>query len=158
MDDDTTDDGKIVHPKKAAFLAAYAVCGVIGKAADASGVGRNCHARWMEDEDYAKAFSDAQEQAVEVLEAEARRRATDGLVRFKFHQGEPVKHPVTGEPYYELEYSDTLLIFLLKGARPEKYRERMDIHGQIEGAASIVETIIPRRGDESASVASGVPG
>jgi hypothetical protein len=34
--------------------------------------------------------------------------------------------PVT-VPYVEHEYSDTLLIFLLKGARPEKYRERADV-------------------------------
>lgn len=28
-------------------------------------------------------------------------------------------------PYVEHEYSDTLMIFLLKGARPEVYRETM---------------------------------
>ena len=52
------------------------------------------------------------------------RRAKDGLVKYKFKRdGTPLEHPVTGEPYYELEYSDTLLIFLLKAARPHKFRD-----------------------------------
>jgi hypothetical protein len=51
-------------------------------------------------------------------------------VRYKFlKNGKPIVHPVTHEPYYELEYSDTLLIFLLKGIRPEKYRERFEHSG-----------------------------
>jgi hypothetical protein len=150
---------RISHPKKAAFLAAYATCGVISRAATASGINRHCHCRWIEeDPEYARAFADAHEEAIDVLEGEARRRAFEGLVRYKFHQGKPILDPKTGEPYYELEYSDTLLIFLLKGARPEKYRERMDIHGQIEGQAVIVESIIAKRGDAATPGASGVSG
>lgn len=40
-------------------------------------------------------------------------------------------------PYIEHEYSDTLLIFLLKGARPEVYRERADVRhsGKIDVSA-----------------------
>lgn len=34
-----------------------------------------------------------------------------------------------GAPYYEHEYSDTLLIFLLKGAMPEKYTKRVELRG-----------------------------
>jgi hypothetical protein len=102
--------------------------------------------------DFAAAWDSAYEQSIDMLEAEAKRRAHDGLVRYKFDRGVPVLHPTrcvcghhvaahlpvccapgcscqlfAGEPYYELEYSDTLLIFLLKGGRPGKYRDRMDI-------------------------------
>lgn len=119
---------KIPHHKKAAFLAAFAEVGTIGRAAEASGVDRGTHYRWLEaDNDYAKAFSDAAEAAADKLEAEARRRAHDGLLRMKFHQGEPIIDPRTKEPYFELEYSDTLLIFLLKGARPEKFRDNVKV-------------------------------
>lgn len=66
----------------------------------------------------------ALEQAADNFEAEAKRRAIDGMVRFKFKRnGEPLLDPRTNQPYYELDYSDTLLIFMLKGMRPQKYRE-----------------------------------
>ncbi len=34
-----------------------------------------------------------------------------------------------GEPYFEHSYADTLLIFLTKGALPERYRDRMEVRG-----------------------------
>jgi hypothetical protein len=109
---------------KKAMLAALAITGNVTRAADAAKVGRTTHYEWLEaDPGYAKAVGAAMDEAADRLEDEARRRAAEGLVRYKFHQGSPVLHPVTGEPYYELEYSDTLLIFLLKGARPHKYRD-----------------------------------
>jgi hypothetical protein len=37
------------------------------------------------------------------------------------------------------EYSDTLLIFLLKGLRPAKYRERYDV--VVEAGDSLVQAI-----------------
>lgn len=56
------------------------------------------------------------------LEDEALRRAKDGLRRLKFGKdGLPLNDPETNKPYTEYEYSDTLLMFLLKGLLPEKY-------------------------------------
>lgn len=57
--------------------------------------------------------------AVESLEDAAVQRARYGMDRPVFHKGK-----VCG---YVREYSDTLLIFLLKGAKPLKYRERLNI-------------------------------
>lgn len=34
-----------------------------------------------------------------------------------------------GAPYFEHSYGDTLLIFLTKGALPERYRDRMEVRG-----------------------------
>jgi hypothetical protein len=105
-----------LQPKKRAFLAAYAETANITRAAVAAGVTRTAHYEWMRmDEDYEAAFTAAKEQAGDFLEAVAVQRATEG-----------VEKPVTiaGQREVIREYSDTLLIFLLKGAKPDKYRER----------------------------------
>lgn len=56
-----------------------------------------------------------------LLEAEAVRRARDGVMRMKFNPktGQPYIDPRTGEPYMEHEYSDTLMCLLLKRHFPE---------------------------------------
>lgn len=59
---------------------------------------------------FAQRWDDALEEAADVLEAEARIRAVKG-------------REIDGVR----KYSDTLLIFLMKGARPEKYRDNYDI-------------------------------
>lgn len=106
------------QPKKAAFLTAYVQTATISHAAKAAGIDRTTHYRWLEnDAEYAKAFDAAHSDAVERLEAEAVRRAADGVDEPVFYKGEPVG--------YVRKYSDTLLIFLLKAANPEKYRERI---------------------------------
>lgn len=67
------------------------------------------------------------------LEAEAVRRASEGTLKpTGWHKGEP-----SG---YIREYSDILLIFLLKGAKPEKYAERVQIRGAL---ANIDVTKLP---------------
>ncbi len=90
-------------------------------AARAAKINRSTHYRWLEDLEYADAFDEAKEEAVDVLEMEARRRAVEGIDRPVFYQGKKVGSVRS--------YSDTLLIFLLKGAMPEKYRERHELSG-----------------------------
>lgn len=121
---------KPLQLKKAAFLAAYRLCGNVTHAAEASEVGRDRHYAWLKsDAAYAKEAEAATAEATERLEAEARRRATQGVKKLVLYQGKPVM--VDGEYLYEHQYSDVLLIFLLKGAKPEKYRERhnMELSG-----------------------------
>jgi hypothetical protein len=69
---------------------------------------RSKEARWDE----------ALEDAADRLEAEAFRRAVRGVDRPVVYRGERV-----GTVH---EFSDALLMFLLKAARPEKYRDRFD--------------------------------
>lgn len=108
----------IQHPKKRAFIAAYAECGTVTRAAEIAGIDRTMHYDYLKsDPDYAKACEAAYEQAGERLEQEARRRAVEGVKKPVFYQGK--------ECGVVNEYSDTLLIFLLKGAKPEKYKERI---------------------------------
>lgn len=102
--------------KQAAFLAAYAEVGNVTQAAEISKVARRNHYNWLSDPEYAEAFQAAEQQACDRLEQEARRRAVEGVEEPVFHRGE--KCGVVRK------YSDTLLIFLLKGAMPEKYKDR----------------------------------
>ena len=64
---------------------------------------------------FAAAWDEAIAIADELMEAEARRRAVEGTLRPVFQGGEEVGRV--------REYSDTLLIFLLKAHKPEKYRD-----------------------------------
>lgn len=108
---------EITQPNKRAFLAAIAETGNITSAAKITGIARKTHYNWMqEDSAYAAAYKEAMEQAAENLEAEARRRAVEGTLKPVFYKG---KQCGTVR-----EYSDTLLIFLLKGAMPDKYSEK----------------------------------
>lgn len=119
--------------RQAAFLDAYAACGNISAACKALGISRQTEHMWRKLPEYRKLFMDAHEAAADALEAEARRRAVDGVSKLVLYKGEPVKvkNPKTGEETYltTKEFSDVLLIFLLKGVRPEKYRERYEHSG-----------------------------
>lgn len=108
---------------KKLFLADLAKTGNITQSAESVGISRRLHYTWLEEDDdegtYRAAYDRAIQAAADVLEAEAWRRGVDG-----------VEEPVgwyRGEPGGKIRrYSDTLLIFLLKGIRPEKFRERFD--------------------------------
>jgi hypothetical protein len=128
---------KLTHKKKAtkkAFLSAYGEACSISAAAEAAGLARQTHYNWLaSDEAYKAAFLKMQEQAAQLLEDEAVRRAYQGVER-------PVT--VAGKREVVKEYSDTLLIFLLKGLRPDKYRERSEIRATV---ATNVADVIPAR-------------
>ena len=99
------------------FLAAFVALGNVSAAARRSGVARCTVYAWLDaDPAFATSFIDAKEEAADTLEFEARRRAVDGVERPAFHAGRQVS--------FVREYSDTLLIFLLKAAKPEKYAHR----------------------------------
>ena len=120
------------HPKKFAFLKAFSESGNVLQACKSAEVGRTSHYNWLHsDPDYVVAFEVAKQDAIDVLEAEAQRRAVDGMREYQYHCGKPVVDQ-DGNHVYKQTYSDLLLIFLLKGLRPEKYRERYDVSGDME--------------------------
>lgn len=135
------DDVQNLTPKKEAFLAAFRINGNVSQSAAAAEISRTSVYQWLEsDEDFKAEFEDAREEAADRLEQEARRRAEEGVRKAKFYQGKPIMVPVLGDdgelkrdnngelvmtPYVEHEYSDTLLIVLLKANRPEKFRENI---------------------------------
>lgn len=105
--------------KRKAFLSAYEHTCSISRAAKAAEIDRGTHYGWLEnDPEYRLAFARARERAADALEDEAVRRAREGTERAV---------TVAGKREIVVDYSDLLLIFLLKGMRPEKYRERSEV-------------------------------
>lgn len=126
-----------------AFLAAYRVTASITKAAKAAKIERQMHYRWLaHSPGYAAAFEQAKDRAAQSLEDEAVRRAHQGVLEPKFWQGEMCGHVRV--------YSDTLLMFLLKGMRPDKYREtwKGEISGPGGGPISLEGEKLSRLSDE----------
>jgi hypothetical protein len=98
-----------------AFLDAIRASGNVRLAASAAGVDRSTpYVRAKRDPEFAANWAMAEQDAIDILEAEARRRA--------------------------LESSDSLLMFLLRAHRPERYRDsvevRLDVRAQAEQVAA----------------------
>lgn len=107
-----------------AFLAALAKVGVVGYAAERAKVERTVPYKLREsDDEFRAAWETALDEASDRLEKEALRRGHDGVKKPVFQGKELVG--------YVREYSDTLLIFMLKGNRPDKFRERYDVTGKM---------------------------
>jgi len=107
---------------KSRFLEKFVKYCIVGKAARAAGISRSQVYNWLEgDKAFARRFEYARKDVLEMLEAEAIRRASKGVNKPVFYLGEKCGAI--------REYSDTLLIFLLKANDPEKYRERHEITG-----------------------------
>ena len=131
----------IPHKKKRAFLHAYAKSGTVKAAAEAVGLSRRMHYHWMKaDPAYAAAFAEAQEQAADTIEAELVRRAVEGVEEPVHYRGQRVD--------MVRKYSDVLLIFLLKGLRPEKYRDNYNPAVFKAGGNINVHLNVPRPGQE----------
>jgi hypothetical protein len=137
------------------FLRAFVVCGSVSAAARAARVSRTEHYEWLEDPEYAKAFAEAQDEAVERLEAEVYKSATRGIAEAVIYQGKlcfeplydadglPLVDPDTGRvvlsktPLVVRKRNDVAAFFLLKALRPEKYRENAKIEHTGAGGAPI---------------------
>jgi hypothetical protein len=68
------------------------------------------------DPSFMEAYKEAAEAAAEFIEAEAVRRAVQGVKKAVYFKGEIID--------YEVVYSDTLLAILLKAAKPDKFADR----------------------------------
>lgn len=131
------------HPKKAAFLAAYAECGTVTQAARAADIDRCTHYDWMKsDTDYAALFGLAHKAACDTLESEARRRAIEGWEEPVFQNGECVGH--------KRRFSDALLIFLMKGNNPTKFGDKVEQTHKGD-AESPVQIYMPHNGRDTES-------
>ncbi len=130
---------KLSSEKLAAFCAALAETGFVGKACHAVGVSRSLAYRWREENsDFAAAWDRAVKIGCTALEDEAQRRAFEGVDRPVFHGGQEVGSVKA--------YSDTLTMFLLKAHFPEKYRDRAD--AAKSGPSVEVVTGVPRPEDD----------
>jgi hypothetical protein len=92
------------------FIESLRATGIVRLSASSAGVDRDtAYKRRGRDPQFAAAWAQAREDATDVLEAEARRRA--------------------------LSTSDGLLMFLLRANRPAMYRERIDVRLDIRREA-----------------------
>ena len=108
------------------FLTALAETGNATAAARCAGVARSTpYDAAKRDPSFAQEWEEAIEEATDALEIQARKRAMGENISYRFTKtGEPILHPITGEPYYEHVSSDALLTLLLKAHRPDKYKDR----------------------------------
>ena len=117
----------IVDHKKQKFLCYLAILGNRSRAADATPI--SCTTTWFwrrDDEQFNARYDDAMKIAAELHESEMFRRASEGVLE-PVYQGGRLAGTVR-------KYSDTLLIFALKGAMPEKYADRQKVEhsGQVD--------------------------
>lgn len=132
-----------------AFLDALAQTASVTAACEIAGIGRRSVYEWREeDKEFATRWEAALELGTDALEDEAVRRAREGVNKPVFHRGEVCGHV--------REYSDTLMIFMLKARRPEKFRDNaaVQVTGK-DGAALIPDVPMIEVARRLAAILSG---
>ena len=76
------------------------------------------YARYKASPEFKEKWDDAYQESSDLLEAEARRRAMEGVPRPIYQQGALVG--------FEQVYSDNLLLAKLKAKRPNEYKDRVE--------------------------------
>lgn len=169
--------GSVITLKARAFLAAYRVTGRITSAAEAAGITREHHYGWLRTSPaYCEAFERAWEEKGDLLEEESFIAATEGYFEPNVWQGRFIYpqiwdadklNPATGEtgmwvdepgakPFGVYRKSSADRLFLLRGMKPEKYRDRVSAEltgkdgGPIE-TVSITEVLRDRRARREAA-------
>jgi hypothetical protein len=112
------------------FLQALNDTGLVKEACRVAGIHRStAYEERQRNEEFAVAWHDVEEETTERMEREAIRRAAEGVEKPVFQGGQQVGAI--------REYSDTLLIFMLKARRPERYRE--NVHVEHSGNVTIAD-------------------
>jgi hypothetical protein len=105
---------------QARFLNEFAACGTVTRSCRAAKVGRRTVYDWLaRDEQFQALYQEALEDAIDALEAEARRRAVEGVLEPVFQGGVQVGTI--------RRYSDSLLTMLLKGRRKDVFSDRHEL-------------------------------
>lgn len=126
------------------YVKAVAKLGTITSGCRAIRASRTTILAWrVEDQDdgysaqeFTRREKEAFEEFLDTLEAEAARRAYKGVPKGVYHLGVKVAQ--------EHQYSDTLLMFLLNGGRPEKFRQRVDNTHSAPGGGPVQQVITHR--------------
>jgi hypothetical protein len=122
----TLTDGSYMPPEmgKKLFLEQFAELGSVTQVCTKLGIVRRTIYHWKQtDPEFAELFKEAEAMGLQALEDEAHRRAVLGVERPVYQGGKKVGTVQ--------EYSDTLLIVLLKARAPHKYKERFA--GELSG-------------------------
>lgn len=146
--------GHIRHPKKRRYLQALSRTGNKSQACRMAEIDRSTPYtdQWRDDEELQESEQVAIEIAADLLEEEARRRAVEGVEKpVGWYRGEAGGHI--------REYSDTLLIVLLKATRPQRFAERVESRFP-DGPPTSVSIYLPenRRGELPEAVKARIAG
>lgn len=126
----------IVDPRKRIFLIAMCEYPNDTRAAAIAGVSPMAAWIWKNNSpEYQSAYAQAREVGLRNMEAEVQRRAFEGVEKGVWYQGERVGS--------EVDYSDSLAMFFLKGNMPDVYKDRFE--GKVEGDMNIVERLSAAR-------------
>jgi len=114
-----------------AFLAAYAQTGIISAACQAANISRQTYYNWYNgDDEFRERAKEAKQAATDAMEYEAWRRAVQGDEKPYYYQGRVVGNI--------REYSDNLLMFLLKSRDPDRFKDHVSAEVRGEGLTIII--------------------
>ena len=109
--------------KRKRFFDGFRKAGTVTGACKAAGISRSIAYEWRDkDPAFAEEWQTVEDESTDALEKEAYRRAKNG--------------------------SDTLLIFLLKGRKPETYRDRYEVKGDHTATVEVLIRYV-KQGDKS---------
>jgi hypothetical protein len=109
---------------KSVYLETARHCANVTISARVAGVSRETVRKTRnEDAEFAAAEKDAMDEGVDLVEASAFKSAVYGDMETVYHQGIPC-----GEV---LKYSDAMRALLLKGRKPEVYRDKLEHAGNV---------------------------
>lgn len=139
---------KLTPKKREKFLAVLEECGNVSKACKSIGISRTCaYDHKNNDPEFHDAWEECWENFLDECEDELVRRAFTGVEKELAYQGKLTGDTIT-------EKSDTLLMFYMKGNRPEKYKDRQEITGKDGGPIQTSGVLaIPQAGDDWEKVA-----
>jgi hypothetical protein len=127
---------KLTRKKRDLFLKLMRKTGNVSMSAKAIGISRaRLYEIKAEDPKLSIEWVDAVEESTDRMIEEARLRATKGRRKPVYHQGKIVG--------YVMERSDSLLMFLIKGRRPEYATERRELSGRDGGPIESKTTLSP---------------
>lgn len=122
----------VTDARQIEFLFRLSRIGIRSRAAHLTGVTMATIWQWRRDDPaFEKAYIRAMEVASDLLEDEALRRAAEGVVEPVFQSGRLVGQV--------RRFSDQLLMFTLKGAKPEKYADRQKVEHTFDVADRLVK-------------------
>jgi len=132
---------RIANKKKIIFLKALAKNGAVGAAAQAAGYADSqmVNKYRKQDPEFAEAWLEAENAAIDIWEAEAAKRAFEGVEKGIYFRGQKVDS--------EMQFSDGLAQFMLKAKRPEIYGERKRVDVNVGGQVGVA--VLPMAGNDT---------
>lgn len=129
--------------KRKVFLTNLRATGQVVKSAKEAGYKDSSLLRriYNSDPDFKREWDLAMDAAADNLEDEATRRAVQGVDKPVFYKG-----AVVG---YENQRSDQLLMFLLRGNRPDKFGDKLNVEGTFKGTFGVA--VLPMTAVSSAA-------